>query len=336
MQPNEQTPPQLPPDPNTPSVHPIRRTIIQPLSSEDEIRQAAASTGAPVLPLKSDIDSASVDYSDVTLTAPTERESTSEDELIAEPVRQFNQNPLQYNIPQSPYPNSTAKIKKPFVKVFVVMLSMLIIGVLGVIAWLYFFNRVPANNLVHESVNLLDRESPADLVMESYDNSTYLRPKEWLLISDSSSGGSGYANAKAGDEQLTALISISEFSEDSYMNAASEAEYARVRKFYMETIPDNIISAAITMNAPMGCEAGTFTVARSENATKTKTTIGIADIVVSCKKDGGSITKKMRAVTGLSDGRSRMIVVAATELEWRKNEKIFQQMLDSVEERKAT
>lgn len=336
MPPNQQTPSQVPPDPNMPLVQPVRRTVIQPLSPEDDIRQAAASSGAPARSSEPSVNPTGNYVSGVMPTDSAEYKNTYEGSLVTEPVHQVAQAPLQYDdIPQASTSHSIAKIKKPFVIVFAVVLSVLVIGILGIVAWLYFFNRVPASNLAYESANILNRESSTDLIQESFGQSTYLRPEEWSEIPGSATAN-GYANVRLEDGRPTALISVSEFPESEFLNPTSEEGYAKLRTYYMNEIPDWVLVGAFGASAPMKCDDKTVAITRQEHTTRTKTTIGIADIALSCTKDGGNVRMKMWIVTGLNDGRSRMIVVAATELEWSKNEKTFLQMLGSVEERQAS
>lgn len=349
MLPNEQKPI----DPKLSPAQPGRHTMIQPLSSEDDIRQAAVSANASRHLSESDGYLSHVDSLDITQIAPDERENSYEASLITEQAQRLDQTSSRYGEARvQPTPN-ISKMKKPKFKIIAIILIVLAIGILGVVVWLFFnrtsadhttqesTNRVPVSNLTQESVNGVNRESSADLTQEQFGQSTYLRPKEWVDVSpkweDTSRSASAYANAKdTGYGEMTAIIAMSDFSGELAIDATSEKERSNLRNYFMNTMPDYILGASMLVNAPIGCDSGTFAVTRSENTTKMKTTIGIIDADATCKKGSIPVTMKMRVVAGLNDGRARMIVTAVTDSEWRKNEKTFQQILDSVEEYKKS
>lgn len=331
MQPDQQTPSQLPPDPNLPPAQPVRRTVIQPLSSEEEIRQAAATSGAPARPSEPGVNPAG-DYSpDASEYESTAYQNAYDGSLVAEPIHQVNQAPLPYSVPKIASPVIAAQPEKPVTKIVIIVLSVLVVCVLGLAAWLFLFNRVSPAELAQENVNVLDRELPTELVEEAVGQSAFLRPKDWTRVSETNS----YENAKTEGEEPTAIVTMNEFSPDSALDAMYKNR-DELQKWYMEELPDNVLLLAIYTSTPMECDKKTLAVTRREDATKNKTTMGVISADATCQKeDGTTITMKMRIVTGLEDKRERMIVVAATELEWLKNERTFQQMLDSVEEHKA-
>lgn len=332
MQPNEQIPSQLPPDPNLSPTQPVRRTVIQPLSSEEDIRQAAASSGAtPARPSEPGVNPAS-DYSSEAAgyESPTYQNSY-ESGLITEPIHRANHAPLPYSVPKIPVSDIAPRPKKSVTRIFIIVGIIFAVGVLGLAAWLFLFNRVSPVELAQENINVLDRVSSTELAQEDVGQSTYLRPKDWSQVS----GTNSYENIQTEGEGPTALVTVNEFSPDSALDALYKNR-DDLQKWYMDKLPDNILMLAVYTSAPMECDKDTLTVTRRADATKNSTTIGVISADVSCRKEGGTVTMKMRIVTGMNDERERMIVVGATALEWSKNGKVFQQMLDSVEERKTT
>lgn len=319
MPPNQQTPPQVPPDPNMPPVQPVRRTVIQPLSSEDDIRQAAASSGAPARSSESGVNPAGGSSSGATSMESATYESVYQGGLITEPIHQTNQAPAQYNIPHAPAPDATTKTKKPATKVPGVIVGLLVVGVLGLVAWLFFFHRV----------------SSADLVQETVGQSTYLRPKQWPQLSPSVST---YSNETEQEGGSTAFVSVSEFPMDSsQISAGTEESYDRYRKLVLGQLSENTIRVMVSVNAPVGCRSDDIELTEYEEDTdKNKTTVGLIRAVASCKIDGSTITMKVRLVAGVNDERVRMVIVGDTTVDWIKNGQSFQRMLDGVEERRAT
>jgi hypothetical protein len=318
MQPNEQIPSQLPPDPNSLPVQPVRRTVIQPLSSEEEIRQAAASSGAPARPSEPGVNPAGDYSSETTEYESTAYQNTYEGSLITEPIHRTNQAPLPYGVPKIPAPDVTTRPKRSVAKAVGITFGVLFIGVLGVAGWLFLPNRVSAG----------------DLVMENVGQSTYLRPKQWSQIAI---GVSGYGNMASQDGKSTALVSVSEFPlTSSQVTSGSEESYSRQRKLIMEQLSESTLTSMMGANTSMGCQAGTSTVAKNEDTSKNDSTVGLVQITASCKKGSGPVTMKMRLVAGMNDERVRMVIVGASDLDWVKNGKAFQRMLDGVEERKTT
>lgn len=318
MQPNQQTPSPVPPDPNTsPAPQPVRRAVIQPLSSEDEIRRAAASSGAPARPSEPSVNPASAYPSGAVETEAAEDVNTYEGGLITEPIHRSDQTTVQYGKLQTPAPDVTAapKAKKTAIKAIAVML---LIGVMGAAAWLFFFNRV----------------SSADLVRENFDGSTYLRPKQWSQISPNDSE---YGNMTEQEGESTRFVSVSEFPlASSQISTGTDEAYDRYRKLILGQFSESALRVTMSVNAPVDCPAAKLELTEvEEDTTKSKTTVGLIRVIASCQKGGNTITMKMRLVAGMNDERVRMVIVGGTTVDWIKNAQSFQRMLDDIEEYSA-
>jgi len=318
MQPNQQTPPPIPPDPSTLPAQPVRHAVIQPLSSEDEIRRAAASSGAPARPSEPSVNPASAYPSGAVEAETAEDVNTYGGGLVTEPIHHSDQTAFQYGKLQTPASDVAAapKGKKTAIKAIAVIL---LIGVLGAAAWLFFFNRV----------------SSADLVRESFDGSTYLRPKQWSQISPSDST---YGNMTEEEGESTRFISVSEFPlASSQIPTGTDESYDRYRKLILGQFTESALRVTMSVNAPVDCPAAKLELTEVEEDTvKSETTVGLIRVIASCKKDGNTITMKMRLVAGMNDERVRMVIVGGTAVDWITNAQSFQRMLDTVEEHKTT
>lgn len=312
MQPNEQTPPQLPPNPNIPPTQPIRRTIIQPLSSEDEIRQAAASSATPVRPSVPNITPTSTD-SPATLDLNAQNEYAYESRLITEPLHPAPspQAPYQTSNLVRPAPATPDQPKKKHGLAFGIAATLIVLG-LASIAYTFLFS---------------SRVTVADLVKTTTQNTTYLRPQQWKLAG---ANADLYGDLKGKEGKSTALVAIRESPATPLLINASDTVYAQLRSQLISRVSVSTVEGAFQQSSSP-CQSD-ITFKADPDTKKTKTATGLFSLTASCTRNDGGFTLKMRTVVGIADGRPRMIAVAARDVDWTKNKDAFQAILDSPEQ----
>lgn len=175
------------------------------------------------------------------------------------------------------------------------------------------------------------RISEADLVRETTSNTTYLRPKQWQAMRVFETQGISSYGDTGGDGEKLNLNSLVMFKETSSMPqlaSASEEMLDQLRQQLLSGAP----SRQFNLDAPgsMPCDS-TSDPKLEADTKKNDTTTGLVISSSTCESSGKKVTTKIRAVMG-RDGTARVITIMARDESWRKNEKIFQSMLESVEQ----
>jgi flagellar basal body-associated protein FliL len=285
------------------NIQPVGR-MIQPLSSEDDIRKAAE-TARPEQPAPSQAN---------TSTAPGNVEPTNAYEqstLVTEPIHRSPQ-PIQPQFQTaSPQPSSQSNKKS---KTIPIIVGLIIVAALGVGAYFFLFN---------------SKIAVSDLVQETVQRTTFLRPKQW---SPAGSEGS-FGDLKGKDGKSSAVMSVKESSQISPLVGASDAMYEQLRTQLVSQTSVAAIEPAFR-NTGEACKTD-ITFKAEPDTKKTKTAIGLVTVIGSCTREDGEFTLKIRTIAGAADGQIRAIAVGARNVDWDKNSKAFQTILDSVGQAKS-
>lgn len=281
------------------------RIVLQPLSSEDDIRQDAQAA-APA-----SYESAIPDMEAVSTPTTVAHEGDQDSYgpgLITEPLTHQQQSNLNLHSPQpEPSPKKNSKA------IVATVVTVLIVAALGIGAYYYFFSgKVIATDLVEVTVQ----------------QTTYLRPEEWQAV-PLGIGIETYSDLGEG-KQAVSTVTIDE-------SMASVRYYGNDRPSdWYETIRPQAISnekvgsiRLLFRNGSQDCTSDiSFNV---ESDTKTANgTVGMALTTGTCTREDGTYIVKRRTVIGEGDGTYRHITVGASESDWSKNESIYQAILESV------
>lgn len=310
MQPNNQNPEQ-PEKPNFPPQHePLSGSLagrtLQPLTPEDDIRNEALaarpepSTKREAAPSPSPND--------------TNAESTEGYEpggFVTEPLdrRLHNTTPnLQSSSPVSSPQKSTGR------KILTLVLSLLIIGALGIGAYYYFFS---------------GKLAAADLTETTAQNTTYSHPKDWKSL-PLGIGIETYTNSSEGGQSI-ATVTIDEGISIQYHGDDKPDNYyetIRSQALTKETV-DSI--AGVFRNGGKDCTSE-IKFNPEADAQTNDTTVGLVLATGTCTREDGEYTVKRRTVIGKDDGLHRHITIGASEGDWTKNKATYEAMLNSVEQ----
>lgn len=293
MQPNQQPPQPSEPTPQPPAA-PGPPRILQPLSSEDDIRREAEQ----VAPQPPTANTPSSDQADT--NAP---ESLSYG-LVTEPLHP--RQPVPY---MSPNPRTTAtdtpKKRRGPVTFFVILIILS-----GLVVGLYFFSQIFSTKI-----------ATSDLIEESYRSTTYLRPRQWKPLTVAN--GSAYGDLKGKDGKSTALVTLRTLP--THFDVA-ESDYPALRTQVLDSLTETSLASS-TGSSP--CSSVTD-VQKEADASTTATMVGLIKLTSTCVRSDGSFTLKMHGILG-KDGYVRLIAIMAAQKTWAENEEVFQKVLDSVE-----
>jgi hypothetical protein len=286
------------------NIQPVGR-MIQPLSSEDDIRKAAEAARAEQPAPSQAVNQASP--STPTNTSSVEPTNVYEQSnLVTEPIRRSSQVAQPQFQVASPQPSSqSAKSSKG---IFIVV-GLIIVAALAIGAYFFLFN---------------NKIAVSDLVQETFQQTTFLRPKQWS--STGSEGGFGDLKGKSG--KSSAAVSVKESQQASPVSGASDAMYDQLRTQLVNQASVAAIEPAFR-NTGEACKSD-ITLKAEPDVKKTKTAIGLSTLVGSCTREDGDFTIKIRTVAGISDGQIRAIALGARNVDWDTNSEAFQAILDSV------
>lgn len=311
MQPNNQDPqPQTPDSNGQMPVQPQRRAVIQPVSSEDAIRQAAASaaptvsvsSSSPVAPNSSPRSNESDEYS-------------TNSTLITEPLHPAStpgvRNSTGYSQQLHTSTTQEEQPKKSRGTLFGVIGFILLLVVAGA-AWFFFFS---------------GRISASDLVEASVQNTTYLRPKQWSQVP--SNATSSFGDMKGGDGKSTALVSLNVSPQQFSGVVDSASNLESVRSQILTTVTEETVAPAFQAGGA-ACQSA-IKLQKEADTSSTETNAGLYKLTASCDRNDGTSILKMRGVIG-RDGYVRVIAVFAGQASWNMNEAAYQKILDSVDQ----
>lgn len=318
MQPNDQNPEQpqqpQPPQPLQPSTQGQQPTAassmtrtIHPLSSEDSIRSQVEAASPRPQPQDNTKGSSHVDEN----VKPT-NDYYAAGNLITEPI-QRPQNAVDQN--SVPLPTKEVPVQKRSKKLPIAILGIALIAVVAAAYFFLFAGRVGA----------------ADLIRETDGSSTYLRPKQWQSLTVFTLQGISSYGDTGKDADKLKLTSAVLFKE-----APSIPQLADTSDDMIDRLRQELLSQASTgqlnlgMSGPMSCDSRSDPKIEADTK-KNSTTTGLIISSSTCESNGKKVTTKLRVVIG-KDGTGRMITVMARDESWLKNEKVFQSMLESVEQ----
>lgn len=284
------------PTPAAPTDNPsIHKTVLQPLSSEDDIRREAEShvppTHPPVPQQPATNEGAPVGSTDLNVNA-------QHPPVVIPPL------------PGSAVETSSPKHKSPWLKRIVITLLLLATIVGGVIAWALF---TASSYSVKES----------DLIEERAEATTYLRPKQWVAHNN----GFGDGRSAGGKSSSMIVVKVSP-SEPRLINASPEL-LALARQQTESSLTDERVREMLMPERDNACTS-VPEIKRSSDVSSVDGMSGLYLIDALCERKDGRFTIKIRVYLGNADGRLRVVMVGAGESIWKLNSATYDQMLTSV------
>ena len=162
--------------------------------------------------------------------------------------------------------------------------------------------------------NLIKEE---DLVRTSLDKTSWLQPKQWRKYKQESNGETVqviYGDGLQKDNKSSAVLLVSQTNQ---------------QRLLTKNFDSNQIRSILTSADNIGC-LQTPNVNKSADRSNTGNITGLILITASCSTKYSSFNIKARFVAGKEDGIVRLIFLASEETARKKNEAVFNKILDSI------
>lgn len=289
---------------------------IQPISSEGEIRASVESASNIISPPNPEVQP----------TPPTSPAITTPP--VSAGTGQGNTPPASTNQSSSPsapglppvLENDPQPRKK---KGLIITLILLVLAGLGVGA--YFLIPRPVDNqpaLDSLTDAALNNAAEIDLTSETINNTTYLRPQQWLSTRIGLTDW--YGSSAQSQGRPVAMVNV---SQAQLASSNTQVDSAQLRKF--QAVSD-ISKLTETHAKPIFSTCSSEVDSKvEEDVQELNNSIGLTLITSTCSREDGQYIVKTRTVTN-DDKRVRTITLAATSSEWDKNKNAFQKILESV------
>ncbi len=318
--PNSPAPGSIPPTPDQIPRQTLTSTqrIIQPLSSEADIRASVTvpprQTIPPAPSTASDGSDSDVPTGIVQQSDEVAAESESYDNgstLITEPLNHAHSQTNTYQAHSAPQPVVTQKKPKKKRKVILsVLLLVIIVGVAGG-AFLLGLGNVAVGDLVEEKVQ----------------NTTYLRPKQWQVLTLSTSS---YGDKLGSGNKSSALVALNvSQTPNSTLATASGFTLELLRAEVLHKLSDETIESAF-QSGPGAC-ASKIALQKETDTSSTSTSVGLYKLTATCDRNvnGDKYIMKMRGIAG-HDGLLRTIALMAVQTSWDKNHEAYDKIIESL------
>ena len=169
--------------------------------------------------------------------------------------------------------------------------------------------------------------SESDLVSETIDDTTLLRPKQWesITVGDTS----GFGDKKAKDGKSTAVVVV---EKNNYLQSGIKDATDSQRNGFIDAIVKNTSESNAENYLKKTGECNSVDDIKIEKATTSPSNaVGVFTINGTCKRDDGDFHILYYGLLG-NDGYARTYAIIATVALWEKNEAVFQKMLESVDQ----
>ncbi|MDN5274671.1 MAG: hypothetical protein JWP06_572 [Candidatus Saccharibacteria bacterium] len=316
MQPNPNRPA---PDNTFPTPDPVpqqtvtsAQRIIQPLSSEAEIRASVVAPPHQAVPP----DGSHSDIPTGIVQQPDEIAAESESyyngsTLITEPL---NHSHLQSNPYQAHSTLQSVLIPTPRKKRRIILPVSLLVVIIGIAGAAFLFQE-----LGHVTVG--------NLVEEKVQNTTYLRPKQWQVLTLSTSS---YGDKLGSGNKSSALVALNVSQTQSpTLATASEFTLELLRAEVLHKLSDESIESAF-QSGPGAC-ASKIALQKETDTSSTSTSVGLYKLTATCDRNvnGDKYIMKMRGIAG-HDGHLRTIALMAVQSSWDKNHEAYDKIVESL------
>lgn len=216
-------------------------------------------------------------------------------------------------------PTPQAKKKGPLWKILIVCLVLTILALGGYFAYTTFFTG-KQSDIGAETDSL-------SLIEASAQDTTYLRPQSWELISEV---GGSYGDGGDGKGTWTSTLVVDKNDPQAlYVNASSEM-YETLRSHPDDIIIQGFGKLFLQKTGKICTNDVTFDTV-SDLLVKNHT-VGLYTTTASCQTvDEIGITLKLRTVIG-KDGAKRTMMIVASDDTWRQHSEAFKKILESIEQ----
>ena len=166
----------------------------------------------------------------------------------------------------------------------------------------------------------------------SLNRTSWLQPKQWRKYKQESNGEAVqviYGDGLQKDNKSSAILLVSQTNQQTLLTNALPEYYENIRESLLKNFDSNQIRSILTSADNIGC-LQTPNVNKSADRSNTGNITGLILITASCSTKYSSFNIKARFVVGKEDGVIRLIFLASEETVRKKNEAVFNKILDSI------
>jgi len=289
---------------------PVETTAVAPVAPETVVEPVAtAPVEAPAQPAP---------IENVPELAPVENQPQQSSTF---PIQSDPTLPLeQINLSETPAPIlsaapvlPTAPKKKHGLLIGLIAGGVVLLTGIAVVLYIFVFNA--------------GKISESDLVSSTTDSTSYLRPKQWESISVTSIDGYGDKKGKNNTSSAAIFVQKKNYV-SSGVKGASTTELEKFRNSILDTM--TIASGGEAAKQSGSCTSVEDVTVMKSTVTTTNM-VGVLRIDATCKRDDGTFKVAIYLTLG-DDGYLRSVILMSTESLWKKNEAIFNKMLDSADQ----
>lgn len=175
-----------------------------------------------------------------------------------------------------------------------------------------------------------------DLTRTSSGSTSWMVPRQWRKYNEESRRESDdniistiYGDGLSKDNKSSTVLMVKQRNRQTALTNALPEYYENLRKSSLNEFDSNQLRSALASASSVDCKQ-TPKINKSIDRFDTNGVVGLFSVDASCPTRYSLFTIKIRLVVGRNDGIVRSIYLSSYEFTWKKNEAVFNKMLDSV------
>ena len=175
-----------------------------------------------------------------------------------------------------------------------------------------------------------------DLTRVSSGSTSWMVPRQWRKYNEESRRESDdniistiYGDGLSKDNKSSTVLMVKQRNRQTALTNALPEYYETLRKSYLNEFDPNQIRDELASDSNVGCKQ-TPKINKSIDRFDTNGVVGLFSVDASCPTRYSLFTIKIRLVVGRNDGIVRSIYLSSYEFTWKKNEAVFNKILDSI------
>ena len=175
-----------------------------------------------------------------------------------------------------------------------------------------------------------------DLTRVSSGSTSWMVPRQWRKYNEESRRESDdniistiYGDGLSKDNKSSTVLMVKQRNRQTALTNALPEYYETLRESYLNEFDPNQIRDELASDSNVGCKQ-TPKINKSIDRFDTNGVVGLFSVDASCPTRYSLFTIKIRLVVGRNDGIVRSIYLSSYEFTWKKNEAVFNKMLDSI------
>ena len=175
-----------------------------------------------------------------------------------------------------------------------------------------------------------------DLTRTSLDRTSWLLPRQWKKYNKEARDTSDdtvtrviYGDGSLKDNKSSSVLLISQIKQQTSPTNALPEYYETLRESLLNEFDPSQIRDELASAGNIDCKQ-TPKINKSIDRFDTNGVVGLFSVDASCPTRYSLFTIKIRLVVGRNDGIVRSIYLSSYEFTWKKNEAVFNKILDSI------